>query len=1759
MWLLQLGRQHHTRPRARAGRAQCAGSGNRTPSRAGTCTNATSDGDTIFQEKMRLGLGWIARDGVTQDQKQKAESGQVSTPEGFTTTSGTFETSIASAVQAQLPGITSESSASDVQSAFKSFTLKNALDTEVAAYGQRNIIDVSKVNDTKKIDAAKAETVRKVGNTDFSDISEIRYQIQRNNTGYVLRYLSNGSLGNESELDIAYVTDEAGNRISYVGTYNGMNVVAVDGKVYEVLSQKVIYDTNRNSLTQIDKKYIYVGMFSARKSSMTVEEYTLETVDPEQDYPAEEREMEPIALNALVMSAETSNTAAYDLIFSANADGTLTVEKDGKVVAQEMAVTSGKWATIGTSLKLGDNKFNIVFTPTPGYAPGEYQYLVIDKDDPTATSKTLEYTVKYKALSGNIIYVAPGASGDGSKESPASIYDAVSYAAPGQTIYLAGGKYNLGKDNGGSNKNLRIERGTDGTASKMIVMETNPEDVAAGNRAVLSFAGATGTGSAFMLTGNYWHLKNFDVTGSKNGEKGLHIAGKHNVVEMVNAYMNGNTGIEIAREGSVGRDLWPSDNLILNCTSYLNYDAGFEDADGFAAKITCGEGNRFVGCVSAYNADDGWDLFAKVQTGSIGSVTIENSIAYKNGYLLGSKDSTSYSVFVGPDSSEFEAVNGNGFKLSGDGMSGYHVLSNSYAFGNKANGIDSNSCPDIQVFNSVSYSNGTNLVLNNYAKAINSDYTVKGLISIGSNKTKKDSIDMLGAQVASKIYNISNFFWNGSESVNAADASVKASDKIFVNVDPATLGVNVAEGKFVARDNDGSIRFNGFLQLKKSEDVEDPELKSLLKFIEDNGIGASEEDVEDETAEFVVFAKEVKTLAGVESKDINGTKLPEGYSWADSTALTASYAGTTAEFAIVNATTGKTSKATVSFVEVSGVELNATTDVAGGIYAKVDPKEAVLEATPVYSPEVVISEEVQKARFKYTFADKNKMALKEVVNGNAVTLSRNESSKEGYADYVASMQFTAGGSTYKFTSNSISFRTRVDRVNFTYAVSGATAYMGDITVAKVGDKFKFTELKVEGVAGSEKVNVAIGDSKILKYANGEYTALMSGTTYLTLTAAGDKTVQLVLMVKVQGKQFAVNVDTITVDKAKNDGTSFVVTKLGDAEPGVLSVSKVLKGTSAKADLKDAFEVTKVIGNVYKISVKANADETVAPKIATGSYSVVFASEEEEFEPVKVVVTETKPTATLKQTKKVNLFYKAGSVNNTGAIKATSKLASVTLKISADSDFNLAADGDQYQIIMTSTAQRKIESGSKLNTRITLTESFDGYKKAYDKTVNYTVQTQTLAPKYKLELDNSVLYTQLGIKDSEFRVLNLATGEYLSDATIKLASSTKSYVNANKYFTIDEEGGVYRISTTKNGTAKISVVDPDFSKNPKTKYTTDREVILNARLTINKTKPVVKIANAKINGQAEYAAYSDAAALVTVKNALDYNIRNLALEGNNKASKNILPFIEYYYDRNEFNQPYIAISFKDSADMTIEEAIKAGLIKKGSYSFTANYDINKIENMKTKFTLTVMTGAKAIGRVKGTINLVARDNSYVKVSPYITNLGGTVTDMYFAGAENLFDVEWDSAANLAKVYATENGSYRVNGKYRVTPVFVVATYYGEVEIAAAPVTIQTKQTQVKLTAAPVVQVKMSDVASEGYAVVNVTSPKGAEIEYMTQLSQQDKFNVSYDAKSGNLFVAIANVKGLKVNTTYSIKMSVVPVGNGVGAKAQNYTIKVKVTR
>ena len=641
---------------------------------------------------MKLGLGAISRLGVTADDVAAIKNGTITMPAGYVSETTTLETGAA----AKGPG---------------TYNL---------------------VGNWNK----KAEPTGSLENP----LTDFRLQIQRNNTGYYLRYLD---------------------------------------KDNKVIKEVRYYDLERNSLTQIDKDNIYVGFFASRNARITVSNIDLKTITPADDEKAEEREIEYVYPINTIESPAFSNSAEYNLVYYGNADGTLVVrDENGKEVLNKEFKALTK-ETVALKLNNGKNAFTINFIPDKEYKPGEFKLMT--SYDPV----TINHTVEYKTVENNNIYVSPNGKSNaaGTKDAPMDIYTAVKIAAPGQKILIKEGTYNL-------SSTVKVERGSNGTADAMIYMIADPE---AGSRPVFDFGGKC---AGMILAGDYWYFQGFDVTRSADAQKGIQVSGNHNILDQIKAYKNGNTGIQISRYlGTDQFNQWPAHNTILNCSSYLNADKGYEDADGFAAKLTVGQGNVFDGCIAAYNADDGWDLFAKVQSGSIGVVTIQNCVAFKNGYILDE------------NGREINAGNGNGFKMGGDSMPGAHVLKNSVAFANKAKGIDSNSCPDIKVYSSTTFDNESYNVAFYTNTAVNTAFAADGILSYKVSNKVAEQFKLLGTQNAADVKGVTNYYFDGSKTVNNNGKEAAAS--WFKSLDTASA---LKDGG-ITRNADGTINMNGFLEL----------------------------------------------------------------------------------------------------------------------------------------------------------------------------------------------------------------------------------------------------------------------------------------------------------------------------------------------------------------------------------------------------------------------------------------------------------------------------------------------------------------------------------------------------------------------------------------------------------------------------------------------------------------------------------------------------------------------------------------------------------------------------------------------------------------------------------------------------------------------------------------------------------------------------------------------------------------------------------
>jgi pectate lyase len=300
--------------------------------------------------------------------------------------------------------------------------------------------------------------------------------------------------------------------------------------------------------------------------------------------------------------------------------------------------------------------------------------------DSDSSVTTIDYAILKKYLLGQINSLPYTGNGDTPNPSegditvepngPVSLQQAIDTIQPGKTIYLKSGTYTL-------TSTVKIAEGNNG-----ITGNTKNIAVSGTGPVVLDFSGMAFNSSnrGIIVAGNYWNIKGLKI--QKAGDNGMLLAGNNNTIESCEFYANRDSGLQVSRFNSNYNSIaqWPSNNIIRNCYSHSNYDPdNGEDADGFAAKLTCGSGNKFYGCISKYNIDDGWDLYTKSDTGPIGSIYFENCEASNNGKT--------------EDGASTTDSDGNGFKLGGESISVDHTLVNCKAFNNKKHGFTWNSNP----------------------------------------------------------------------------------------------------------------------------------------------------------------------------------------------------------------------------------------------------------------------------------------------------------------------------------------------------------------------------------------------------------------------------------------------------------------------------------------------------------------------------------------------------------------------------------------------------------------------------------------------------------------------------------------------------------------------------------------------------------------------------------------------------------------------------------------------------------------------------------------------------------------------------------------------------------------------------------------------------------------------------------------------------------------------------------------------------------
>ena len=412
------------------------------------------------------------------------------------------------------------------------------------------------------------------------------------------------------------------------------------------------------------------------------------------------------------------------------------------------------------------------------------------------------------------LYVSPSgkSTAAGTQNAPMDLLTAINSISAGYTIWMEEGTYKAYELYGAPIVIAESNSGAEGAYKTISSIN--------GGTVTIDFSGMAELGSnrGIVLDGSYWHFYDIDICNA--GDNGMLLSGDNNIIELCQFYANHDSGLQISRYNTSADtiDLWPSNNLILNCTAFDNKDeATCENADGFAAKLTCGEGNVFDGCISYCNSDDGWDLYAKPATGSTGVVTIKNCVAFGNGKLTNGEGSANGDM--------------NGFKLGGGNKQcpTPHVVTNCLAFNNGATGFtDNGNGGAVTLTNCTSVNNG----MYNAAKAnymcyrTSKDAAYTNLLSFAEKKTA--ATDQFLGNVSHTLYHykgvgtywVNNWLctdgaktkYSGSE---GADYTVSASDFVSTQIPgyDAATGAYTADYHSIFRNADGSINLSGLYEV----------------------------------------------------------------------------------------------------------------------------------------------------------------------------------------------------------------------------------------------------------------------------------------------------------------------------------------------------------------------------------------------------------------------------------------------------------------------------------------------------------------------------------------------------------------------------------------------------------------------------------------------------------------------------------------------------------------------------------------------------------------------------------------------------------------------------------------------------------------------------------------------------------------------------------------------------------------------------------
>lgn len=690
-------------------------------------------------------------------------------------------------------------------------------------------------------------------------------------------------------------------------------------------------------------------------------------------------------------------------------------------------------------------------------------------------------------------------------------------------------------------------------------------------------------------------------------------------------------------------------------------------------------------------------------------------------------------------------------------------------------------------------------------------------------------------------------------------------------------------------------------------------------------------------------------------------------------------------------------------------------------------------------------------------------------------------------------------------------------------------YISDITSAAVS---------VKAVAEDYKLTWSSSDTgiaKVEKAVNGisKVTLKNNGKVKLTVTAndAG-KTSKSILFYIIDTKP---SVDTaMTINKAHENGGTIGIYASYGYDIRQYDVQLMQKEDKNQSDERFAIDYNSEKDTYEVVILDQN-------KVSQGKYAVIVKvtavteeGEQEYYSDLLITVINKPVTYTVKQSKKVNLFYTDEEGN--GTLNISCKNAEIEAVELSDCDFfydlvtgSLSYDGSDYE---------NIDKTGVLNIK------FKDYAQV---SKNITISTETKKPSVIMSATSSVLYPNVGIKKAQIQIKDKNTKKVF---WVENRNINQENLEKDAYYVYASKGEVY---------LQLKENVEDYPKTAKVKFALQLDNwndeitfthTIKCQLTNNPTL-ALSSSTLTLNKNASVARYQEANVDIKIKNATESNIINdVIISGADKKALGAM------------NQG-VDFDFETETGILTARFNNSNVVNKGTYNYNVRTEIAENKSITTKMKVSVIDKDTTISvKAKGTIDILNRNNSSIVCTPQLKNISGKIIDVSLTGTDaHLFNVELDDVGKTI-ITAKDDVAYITKYPYKVQLVYTLKSGERPYMVNSKPITIKVKQGTINLVSS--LSSSQLYQAADNFLNINLTAINASgesleikDVSLVEAKNMKGAFEVCYSESANSYQLSLKDATKVKKGKNYSVKLNIKFAGQADNEKAKTITVKVTV--